>query len=327
MKYPEYTVVIRTLGKAGDKFEKEIRSLALQSVAPRKILAYIAEGYEIPRFEGDDDVIWIRSSKGMVTQRSLDFKEVETEFVLFLDDDVQLPPTGAEKLLAAAVDYDADAVVANVFENNKGSLVWKFLAACGGSLPSFSKRWGFRVRNSTYYSYCNNPGDVMPAQSGAGPCSLVKMSAYRGIHFEDERWIELTSYALGDDLLFFNKMYRNGYKLIVHYTSGAVHLDARTTDKRDRKTQCRNERMLHYIIWHRISYLTAKSGFSRFWRSMCFWSAESWCLSSDLIESLVKGRFYRIPMRICGIIKGMRYVKSEEYKSLPPFDAYKVDRS
>ncbi len=327
MLYPAYTAVIRTLGKAGDKFEKEIKCLVTQTVKPEKILAYIADGYEIPRFEGDEAVIWIRSPKGMVTQRSLEFKEVETEYALFLDDDVELPPAGAEKLLDAAVSHDADAVVANMFENHRGSLLWKFLAACGGTLPSFNRKWGFRVRNSTYYSYCNNPGDVMPAQSGAGPCSLVKMSAYRGIHFEDERWIELTSYALGDDLLFFNKIYRNGYKLIVHYTSGAVHLDARTTDKRDRKTQFRNERMLHYIIWHRISYLTAESGLSKFWRILCFFGAEGWCLSSDLIEALVKGRFFRFPLRICGIAKGMRYVKSDMYKSLPRFDAYKAGKS
>lgn len=324
MTYPDYTVVIRTLGKAGGKFEREIRSLGSQTLKPHKILAYIAEGYEIPEFEGDDGIIWIRSPKGMVTQRSLDFKEVETEFVLFLDDDVFLPSDGVEKLLAAAVGNNADAVVANVFDNHQGSLKWKVLAACGGSLPSPGREWGFRVRRSAYYSYCNSPGDVMAAQSGAGPCSLVRMSAYRAIHFEDERWIELTSYALGDDLLFFNKLYQNGYRLLVHFNSGAVHLDAKTTAKKDRRTQCRNERMLHFIIWHRISYLTAKTRFSRFYRILCFMAAECWCFSSDLIETLFKGRFYRIPMRVGGIIKGMRYIGTHAYRSLPRFDAYKA---
>ena len=43
----DYTVVIRTLGVAGEKYQILLNSLNKQTILPSKILVYIAEGYEI----------------------------------------------------------------------------------------------------------------------------------------------------------------------------------------------------------------------------------------------------------------------------------------
>lgn len=321
-RYPEYTAVIRTLGKAGEKFEAEINSLKAQTLQPRQILAYIPDGYDIPVFPGSDAVRWIRSPKGMVTQRSLPFDEVETEYILFLDDDVYLPPAGAEMLMRTAVDENADAVVPNTFPNSEGSLKWKLRNMGQGAFPSFSKKWAFRIRHSTYYNYCDNPDPVMPTQSGAGPCSLVCFSTYKAIHFEEERWIELCGYPLGEDLLFFNKMYQCGYRVLAQFDTGIQHLDAGSGHAADHERQFRLAEAVRYILWHRISYSTATSGISRLYRSACYHSTQGAMWLLDLVRFAVTGKSYKMRNRFRGMRQGKEFTKSDEYRKLPRFNAY-----
>ena len=92
-----YTAVIRTLGKAGDKYQRLLDSLCAQTLRPEKILVYIADGYPLPKEScGQEEYIYVR--KGMVAQRALQYKEVDTEYILFLDDDLYLPYDLAENL-------------------------------------------------------------------------------------------------------------------------------------------------------------------------------------------------------------------------------------
>lgn len=92
-----YTAVIRTLGKAGEKYQTLLESLDRQTIQPSKILVYIAEGYAIPKETiGKEQYIYVR--KGMVAQRALPYQEVDTEYILFLDDDVYLPETAVAQL-------------------------------------------------------------------------------------------------------------------------------------------------------------------------------------------------------------------------------------
>ena len=66
----EYTVVIRTLGKAGGKYQKMLDSLKSQTMPPKEIIVYIAEGYDIPKETiGVERYVYVK--KGMVAQRAL----------------------------------------------------------------------------------------------------------------------------------------------------------------------------------------------------------------------------------------------------------------
>lgn len=93
----EYTAVIRTLGTAGEKYQTLLDSLNRQTIQPSKILVYIAEGYTMPKETiGKEQYIYVK--KGMVAQRALPYHEVDTEFILFLDDDLFLPDNFVEKM-------------------------------------------------------------------------------------------------------------------------------------------------------------------------------------------------------------------------------------
>ena len=85
--YPSYSVAIRTLGKAGQMFERMIKSLKAQTVPPEGIFVYIAEGYELPERVADERYIYC--AKGMVHQRALTFNEITTEYILLCDDDIE----------------------------------------------------------------------------------------------------------------------------------------------------------------------------------------------------------------------------------------------
>ncbi len=64
-----YCIAIRTLGKAGEKYQKELDSLVKQTIPPKKILVYLAEGYERPKETvGVEEIIYC--PKGMVSQRA-----------------------------------------------------------------------------------------------------------------------------------------------------------------------------------------------------------------------------------------------------------------
>jgi hypothetical protein len=83
----QYTAVIRTLGTAGEKYQKLLNSLIAQTIKPKDIIVYIADGYPIPKETvGVERYVYVK--KGMVAQRALPYKEVETEYMLCLDDDL-----------------------------------------------------------------------------------------------------------------------------------------------------------------------------------------------------------------------------------------------
>ena len=89
----EYTAVIRTLGKAGEKYQTLLDSLVSQMIPPKAIIVYIAEGYPVPaETVGIERYVYVK--KGMVAQRALRYDEVDTEYMLFLDDDPQ-PQAGS----------------------------------------------------------------------------------------------------------------------------------------------------------------------------------------------------------------------------------------
>ena len=95
-----YSIAIRTLGTAGEKFRRELQSIAAQTVQPEKVVVYIAKGYPRPEFTvGREEYVWV--AKGMHSQRALRYDEITSDCILMLDDDVLLAPDRAEKMLKA----------------------------------------------------------------------------------------------------------------------------------------------------------------------------------------------------------------------------------
>lgn len=262
----EYTAVIRTLGTAGEKYQRELDSLCSQTIPPKEIIVYIAEGFPIPTEScGRERYISVR--KGMVAQRALRYDEVSTDYILFLDDDVYLAADSVEKLFAAIVRHKVDVIAPNTFQNHKmGRKVLLHNMMIGKMMPFRSKTWAYKVLLSGGFGFNINPTkDFYLSDSNAGPCFLCRKSDFLKIRFDEELWLDDTPYALPEDQVMFYKMYLTGLRIGTLFNSGIVHLDAGTSVCFDNERQNKilySEVRNQIIFWHRFIRPNT-SGFKR----------------------------------------------------------------
>ena len=268
-----YSAVIRTLGRGGEYYQKTLNSLIEQTLPPLSIIVYIAKGYPLPSETiGVERYIYVK--KGMVAQRALQYDEVDSEFILFLDDDVYLPPTSVETLFHELQQYKGDVISPYVFYNHKKSIKEKIRLAVFGRevCRLFGNRWGFKVLSTAGFSYINNPKKaVYESQTNAGPCFLCRKEDFLNIKYEDELWLDETPYAFPDDQVMFYKMYLNGLKILTSYDSGIVHLDAGSSTGGVDRT-CKviySEYRNKLIFWYRFLYSNEKNYLLRLWKIAC----------------------------------------------------------
>lgn len=313
----KYSVAIRTLGTAGNKFQILLDSLNNQTIQPDKIVVYIADGYSLPK-----ETIWkeeyVYVKKGMVAQRALNYDEIESEYILFLDDDVYLPKNAVEQMFQYLLENNADIISPDVFPNAERSFLDKIMMWVSGRMVARRDdgKWGYKVMRNSGYSYNNSPKlGLYFSQTNAGPCFFCKKNDFLKINFEEELWLDKLKYALGDDQAMFYKMYLLGLKQLTWFNSGIKHLDAGTAMKNLEK-----ERMLIYsdfrfktIFWHRFIYLPDKSLLSRIWSSVCL----GYTIGFTLFISLLKFNFSVFCLKFNAIKDAIYFIKSDEYKRIP----------
>ena len=320
----DYCVAIRTLGTAGEKYQKLLDSIKTQTIQPKHIFVYIAEGYDLPK-ETIGIEEYIRTPKGMVTQRAQPFDEIDTEFILFCDDDLLLPPQCVERMFEAMEGKYGDCVAVNIYEEgkmSKGQQLAIFLHSFITARPDDG--WGIKIKRNVSYSFNGNPAsNVMHAESAPGAICLCKKSVYQAIHFEDERWLEKMLFPAGEDQLFYYKMHIMGYRVLLMQNPGVIHLDAQAGQRPTKANKMYLQKKNMFIMWYRTIYnIRSKSA----WEKCRCIAAFSWrCLFGVLTLPLEvvhykQPRFFIDYFR--GLWAGYKYVHSEEYKQIPPFDAY-----
>ena len=313
----EYTAVIRTLGKAGEKYQTLLDSLNKQTIPPAQILVYIAEGYAIPKETiGKERYIYVK--KGMVAQRALRYNEVDTEYILFLDDDVYLPENAVELLYLHLIKNHADVISPDVFPNAERPLIGKLMMAISGRmLPRRDDgKWGYKVMRNAGYSYNTNPKPgVYNSQTNAGPCFLCKKEDFLKIHFEEELWLDSQKYALGDDQVMYYKMYLMGLKQLTWFHSGIRHLDAGTSLMDEEKEQKMISADLRFkiVFWHRFIYKPDQVFLSKIWSCICM----GYTCGFTLFISLLKGQWNILCLKYKTIREAIQFIKNDEYRALP----------
>lgn len=316
----EYSVVIRTLGKSL-YFEETLRCLFVQSIVPKDIFVYIPFGFSLPDYM-TDRINVIRVPQGMVAQRALQYKEVKTEYVLFLDDDVYLSPQSVEILYSELRKNAGQVISPCTFQNHMVRLGHKILLSIQGrELCRFWKsRWGYKILWNGGFSYNNNPiASVYESQTNAGPCFLCRKEDFLSIHYEDELWLDKTYYAFPDDQVMFYKMYCYGLKILTSFDSGVIHLDASST------VLDTNEKMMKIvfseyrnklIFWHRFLFRPEPIFFVKVLKCVSI-------LSSYLFEGvkygvyMLFGRYTKGKAFFSGVSDALCYIRSDEYKRLP----------
>lgn len=326
MKKNDYSVAIRTLGTAGEKYQTLLESLKNQTIPPKHIFVYIAEGYALPK-ETIGIEEYIRTPKGMITQRSLPFNEIDTDYILFCDDDLMLPPNCVECMFKGLEEYGGDSMAISMFAERFLSWRVKFLIFLHSFItPRSNDGWNVRIKRNVSYSYNNNPhSEILRTESAPFAVCLCKKSAYYAIHFEDERWLDKMGYAAGDDQLFFYKMHLMGYRVLQYMDSGVVHLDAQAGHRKTNTNKMYLQKKNMFVMWYRTIFnIRSKS----FWEKCRCVAAFSWRCLLGVFTLPLEVIHYRQPRFFVdyfrGLWAGYRYVHSEEYRIIPSFDAYKM---
>ena len=94
----KYSIAIRTLGTAGEKYVKLLNSIEALTIQPEKLIVVLPEGYSLPEYKiGREKFVF--SPKGMIIQRLKALEYITSDFILFCDDDVELETEFVEKLV------------------------------------------------------------------------------------------------------------------------------------------------------------------------------------------------------------------------------------
>lgn len=312
-----YTAVIRTLGKAGDKYQRELDSLCAQTVQPEEIIVYIAEGYPLPKETcGRERYVYVK--KGMVAQRALPFDEVKTDWVLFLDDDVYLPADGVEKLFKALDEKDADVVSPDVFNNASRGLMSELMMTISGRMRArrSDKEWAYKVMPTSGYSYNKYPkAGAYLSQTNAGPCLLCRKRDFLSIRFNDELWLDQTGYPIGEDQTMYYKMYLSGLRQLTLFGSGIEHLDAggNLGNKEKELKLVEGDYFFRKVFSHRFLQLPEHNKIKRLWNRLCI----GYFYNFGFLVSWIKGDTETLVAKRRGLERAKSFIISAEYQSLP----------
>ena len=314
-----YSVVIRTLATTPDVLKREMESIVRQTIFPEKVIIYIAEGYERPSFQiGKEEYVWVK--KGMVAQRALEYREIDSDVILMLDDDVELAPDSAERMLKAMEDNGSDCVAADTFKNQDMTWIQRIFAFLSNGV--YARRddgWAFKQNRDGSFTFNRNPKkSFCMTETFAGPCWMVKKNVLKSVHLEDELWLDRMGFSYGDDAVESYKLFMNGFKCGVLYDSGVKNLDAKTSSgvyhKTEKKFYTRSYGM--FATWWRMIYTSR----DKQWLSVFLFGLKAWWqLNLHVLLGIAKLNL-RIPLNY---VKGLKdawvFVHSDEFKAIPPY--------
>ena len=314
-----YSIAIRTLATNPDVLKRELESIVSQTVQPEKAIIYIAEKYERPFFQiGKEEYVWVR--KGMVAQRALEYREIDSDVILMLDDDVELAPDSAERMLKAMEEHGVDCVAADTFKNQDMMFRQKLMAfISNGVYARGDDGWAFKLNRDGGFSFNRNPrNSFCLTETFAGPCWMAKRDVLKSVHFEDELWLDRMGFSYGDDAVESYKLFMNGFKCGVLYDSGVKNLDAKTSSgayhKTEKKFYTRSYGM--FVTWWRMIYTSRDK---RWLSAFMFGLKAGWQLNLHVMLGFVKLNV-KIPLNYMkGLKDAWAFVHSDDFKNIPSY--------
>ena len=325
-----YSVVIRTIGKAGEKYQKLLNSIENLIPRPNEVIVVLTEGYELPkeRIGNGLEETFLYSKKGMVSQRIFGIEKAQSEYLLICDDDVSFESDFVQKLykpiqsgiakisagplfsffpakgIRAIYNNISSSAVETIFNKNKYVHILK------------SSGWSYNrnidINNQKYYE----------TESLPGTCFFAEKKALEDIDFNQESWLDKHGYASMEDQALFYKAYLNRKKIVVVSDAFYVHMDA-TTSKKENNI---SEKVFfasgfnRFVFWYRFIYSTGGS----INKIVSVLSLIYYIIFNTLYLLLkgIKNREFILKNKLIykGYINGIKYINSNEYKLLNRID-------
>lgn len=319
----KYSVIIRTTGNAGEKYQKLLNSIDRLTPKPEEVIVVLPDGYQKPKEQLGWETFYF-CPKGMVTQRLFGVEKCKSPYALICDDDVSFSPDFVQKLhqplKEGKAQLSAGPLISYLPQPGIASI---FYAITGAAIPRiFSRGKYITVLPTTGYSYYRaintNRHEYFIAESLPWTCFYGEIEAIKKIHLEDEWWLQLNGYASMDDQTMFYKAYLMGIKTVVVSDAVYEHLDAKTSRSILSEIAYAME-FNRYVFWHRFIY-SVDSGLKRYLDVLCikYYFAVK---SIYNIFRLIKGNLdmNAFKAKRLALKDAKKFVKSDSYYSCKRF--------
>lgn len=322
-----YSVVIRTIGKAGEKYQKLLTSIENLVPRPSEVLVVLPEGYELPKERIGNGLKerFLYCKKGMVEQRIFGIENAKSEYLLICDDDVAFESDFVQVLYKPIKKGIAKISSAPLFSflPQKGIKSIYNNISLSAVETIFNKDKYIHILKSSGWSYNRNidtnKEKYYEAESLPWTCFFAQKKALEDISFRDEIWLDKNGYASMDDQTMFYKAYLMGIKSVVVSNAYYEHMDAMTSKKESDTISDKvffSSGFNRMIFWHRFVYSTQLKK-NKIFSILSF----AYYIFFNTIFLLIKGikdKTYLKKNKLIfkGYINAIKYLKSEEYKLL-----------
>lgn len=318
----DYSIIIRTTGKANEKYQGLLDSIKIQP-QPKEIIVVLPEGNPYPKEKLGSETYYF-CQKGMIIQRMTGIEKCTTQYALICDDDVQFEANFVEKLYEpiklGMCSMTAGPLYSFLPPQGMNALICTIVAS---ALPTFfHKNQYVTVLRTTGYSYNRKLKDVKKyyeTQSVAWTCFFADVDALKTIEFNDEIWLDKHGYSALDDQTMFYKAYLRNVKTMVVVDANYKHLDAKTSMRNNRKPVIYSLNFNRIVFWHRFIYTQQKNRIFKLYSVVCFFYRLLWDLLFDSLN-IMRKRITVDDFQICckGRSDAWKYLKTSEYKKMPP---------
>lgn len=315
----DYSVVIRTIGKAGEKYQKLLDSISKLIPQPKEVIVVLPEGYELP----EQQLGWETfsySQKGMVPQRVAGIEKCKTQYALVCDDDVSFDSAFVQKLYEPLKRglgvFSAGPLYSFLPPKGVNALFCTVMASAAPTLFHKQDRY-ISVLKSSGYSYNRHlkAARFYETQSVPGTCFFADVSKFKEVELGKELWLDANGYASIEDQTLFYKAWLQGKKTIVVADATYEHMDAKTSVRNNKPSVLYSMQYNRLVFWHRFIYCQHKA---KLGSTICYAYRLMW----EIIHCLIKLVRKRVNVEDCKIMlagwrDGWEYVHSAEYASLP----------
>ena len=319
----EYSVIIRTTGRAGEKYQALLDSIDHLEPKPAQIIVVLPEGYDLPKERLGWETFYF-SRKGMVIQRMYGIEKCKTKYALICDDDMAFPADFVRKLYRPIAEGICRITAGPLYSLLPAPGMTAVLCTLLGSAPAtvFHRDRYTSVLRTSGYSYnrgLDAAGDKLyEAQSLSWGCFFAEIDAIQEIGFQEETWVDAHGYAALDDQTMFYKGWLRGIRACVVPDALYEHLDAGTSTKSSVEVPRYAMSFNRVVFWKRFLLEQQKNGLCRVWTWLCF--GYFLCCNGlyDCLTLCIKRDMRRFRAKYRGLRDGWRYTRSPEYRGLPP---------
>lgn len=323
-KYMKYSIVIRTLGNAGLKYQKLLTSIENLKIQPEEIVVVLPYGYEKPKEQLGNET-FIYSPKGLMYQRIAGVKAAHNDYVLCLDDDLSFDSDFTERLIKPIVEGKCDVTIPPLPEILPSGFSAFKMWLLGSASPLLVGRndWFLKIKGNTGYAYNKfyrrkKYPEYLRCQTAPCACLMIRKEAFLEIHYDDELWLEKQKgYAFGDDQVLFYKLYLNNKKTFCVTNARLIHLDAGASQGKINERREYASAFFRELFFDRFICKPENSSLKVFINTVHFnYTKHMYRLLLALISLVKKEYLVRYSCNKSGEKDGKHFIAQEEYKLL-----------